>query len=80
MTTRERVLEIITTISRERPDTTDETTLENLGMDSLDRVELLMGLEEAFAFEILDEDGDQWKTVGDVIGYVEDELKEPEPA
>ena len=39
--------------------------------DSLDQVELVMALEEAFGAEIPDEDAEKLTTVGDAIAYVE---------
>ena len=48
---------------------------EDLDADSLDTVELVMALEEAFGLEISDEDAQQIHTVGDVVQYVEQKLK-----
>ena len=45
--------------------------IEDLGADSLDQVELVMALEEAFGAEIPDEDAEKLTTVGDAIAYVE---------
>jgi acyl carrier protein len=44
--------------------------VDDLGADSLDTVELVMALEEAFGTEIPDEDAEKIKTVGDTINYV----------
>ena len=44
--------------------------LEDLGADSLDVVELVMAIEEAFDIEISDEEADSMRTVGDVEQYV----------
>lgn len=46
-------------------------TLDQLGMDSLDNIELIMKLEETFGIEISDEEADKIKTVSDVVKYVE---------
>lgn len=43
----------------------------NLGADSLDLVEMVMSLEKAFGLTIPDGDTQRFKTVGDVIGYLE---------
>ncbi len=44
--------------------------LEDLGADSLDVVELVMAIEEAFDIEIADEDAESMRTLGDVEKYV----------
>ena len=53
----------------------DEVTLEasfvdDLGADSLDVVELIMGLETEFNIEIPDEDAEKISTVGDAVEYI----------
>ena len=53
----------------------DEVTLEasfvdDLGADSLDVVELIMGLETEFDIEIPDEDAEKISTVGDAGEYI----------
>lgn len=48
-----------------------ETSFEDLGADSLDSVELIMGFEEEFNIEIPDEEAEKIKTVGDVITFIE---------
>lgn len=54
---------------------TDEANLkENLLMDSLDCVELTMAFEEELGVEISDEDAEAWKTVADVIAYLESKV------
>lgn len=44
---------------------------DDLGADSLDVVEFIMELEEAFDVEIPDEDAEKLLTVGDVVTYLE---------
>jgi acyl carrier protein len=48
----------------------DARILEDLGADSLDVVEMVMSLEEAFDIEIPDEDVEELRTVADVERYV----------
>ena len=48
---------------------------EDLGADSLDVVELIMALEEAFDIEIEDGEAEKLKTVGDLIQCVQAHLK-----
>lgn len=45
--------------------------IEDLGADSLDQVELIMALEEAFDFEVSDEDVEKMLTVQSAIDYVD---------
>jgi acyl carrier protein len=45
--------------------------VDDLGADSLDTVELVMALEEAFGIEIPDEDAEKIITVQDAINYIE---------
>jgi acyl carrier protein len=45
--------------------------VEDLGADSLDVVELVMGLEEEFDIEIPDEDAEKIATVQDAITYID---------
>jgi len=42
----------------------------DLGADSLDTVELVMALEEAFDLEIPDEEAEKIQTVGQAIDYI----------
>ena len=43
----------------------------DLGADSLDTVELVMALEEAFKIEISDEDAEKIHSVGDAVKYIQ---------
>lgn len=49
----------------------EDTTLEDLGADSLALVELVMSVEEEFEIQIEDEDMEKFKSVGDVLDYIE---------
>jgi len=48
---------------------------DDLNADSLDQVELVMELEEAFDIEISDEKAETMKSVGDAITHISAELK-----
>jgi acyl carrier protein len=49
--------------------------VDDLGADSLDQVELVMALEEAFGVEIPDEDAEKLRTVQDALDYIEKHAK-----
>ena len=50
--------------------------VDDLGADSLDTVELVMALEEAFGLQIPDEDAEKIGTVGDAIKYIQEHAKQ----
>jgi acyl carrier protein len=45
------------------------SSFKDLGLDSLDTVELVMAMEEEFSIEIPDEDADSIQTVEGAVGY-----------
>lgn len=47
--------------------------MEDLDADSLDAVEIIMAIEDAFDIEIPDEMAESIKTIGDIIDYVEEQ-------
>lgn len=50
--------------------TKEASFVDDLGADSLDTVELVMALEEAFDTEIPDEDAEKLGTVGNAVEYI----------
>jgi acyl carrier protein len=48
--------------------------IDDLGADSLDIVELVMAMEEAFDVEIPDDDAEKIQTIGDAISYLKEKL------
>lgn len=52
--------------------TMDASFVEDLGADSLDIVELIMGLETEFNIEIPDEEAEKISTVGDAVNYLKE--------
>ena len=50
----------------------DSKLKEDLELDSLDSVELIMSAEEEFGIEIPDEDVMNFKTVNDIVNYIEE--------
>ncbi|MBW2493442.1 MAG: acyl carrier protein [Deltaproteobacteria bacterium] len=51
--------------------TKDANILDDLGADSLDVVELVMTLEEAFEIEVPDDAVEEMRTIGDIQRFVE---------
>ena len=49
----------------------DTNIVDDLGADSLDVVELIMSVEDAFGFSIPDEDAAELVTVGKLAEYIE---------
>jgi acyl carrier protein len=55
--------------------TTASSFVDDLGADSLDRVELIMALEETFGIEIPDEAAEKISTVQDAVDYIQKNAK-----
>ena len=51
---------------------TKDTSFEELALDSLDVVQMVMAIEEAFDIEIDDDDVENLKTVGQLLDYIEE--------
>ncbi len=51
--------------------TMDANIQDDLGADSLDIVDLVMSVEDAFDVKIADEDVENIKTVGDIVNYID---------
>ncbi|XP_058458265.1 acyl carrier protein, mitochondrial isoform X3 [Malaya genurostris] len=71
---RERVLKVVAAYDKV---TADKLTLEShfindLGLDSLDHVEVIMAMEDEFGFEIPDSDAEKLFRPADVVQYVAD--------
>jgi len=58
--------------------TNEASFVDDLGADSLDTVELVMALEEAFGIEIPDNVAETIKTVQQAVDYVVEHAKEAE--
>ena len=48
--------------------------VDDLGADSLDVVDLVIGFEDEFEIQIPDEDAEKLRTVGDALKYLNDKL------
>lgn len=70
---KEKVIEIIADkLGIEKETITPEAhVIDDLGADSLDVVEMVMALEEAFDIEIPDEDAEKIRTVQDIFDYID---------
>jgi acyl carrier protein len=55
--------------------TPEASFVDDLGADSLDRVELVMAFEESFGLEIPDEDAEKIMTVQDAVEYIQRHAK-----
>lgn len=51
-----------------------ESTLEDMGADSLDAVELIMALEEAYDIEIPEADALNFTSLGNIVSYIESKV------
>ena len=74
---REKVKQIIVEqLGVDEAEVTDTASfVDDLGADSLDQVELIMTLEEAFGIEVPDEEAEKLTAVKDVIEYIEKKKK-----
>ncbi|MDR1027983.1 MAG: acyl carrier protein [Clostridiales Family XIII bacterium] len=52
--------------------TLETSLMKDLEADSLDAVEIIMGIETEFGIEIPDEDAEKFQTIGDIVKYVEE--------
>ena len=67
---------IVETVGCEAAAVTPEARLnEDLGADSLAAMELIMALEEKLDIEIDDAELDQFKTVNDLVSYLETKVQ-----
>ncbi len=51
--------------------TENSSFLDNLGLDSLDIIELIMAFEEEFNLEIPDKEAEKIRTFGDAVKYLD---------
>jgi acyl carrier protein len=72
MTLEERVISVLrkALLLNDAQITPDTHLIHDLGVTSLDRFELVMGIEDEFAIELTEEEQESIHTVGDVIELV----------
>ncbi|KAL9180375.1 hypothetical protein ACHAXT_008345 [Thalassiosira profunda] len=68
----ERVLGVIKNFDKVDPSKVQPTSKfgDDLGLDSLDAVEVVMAIEDEFAIEIPDAEADRIGSVGDAVEYI----------
>ena len=68
----EKVKEImIDTLNLDEADITLDATLKDLGVDSIDAMELVMALEEAYDVKIADEETAALEKVSDIVEFID---------
>lgn len=74
MSVEEKIVSIIAEKLSVEPDEVvpQASFVDDLGADSLDLVELIMAMEEAFDKEISDEEAEKLQTVQDAIDYIKE--------
>lgn len=67
-----RVLEVVRKFEKVSPEKVSETAhfVNDLGLDSLDTVELVMAFEDEFAIEIPDAEAEKILSCGDAVEYL----------
>lgn len=71
---RERIMLVLHLYDKIDPNklTLDSHFSKDLGLDSLDHVEIIMEIEDEFRFEIPDKDAEKMFTPGDIVKYITD--------
>lgn len=65
-----KIKEIVPKFGVNPDDVTNESTLEDLDMDSLDVVEIMQAIEDDLGIRVPDEDLEELKTIGDAVTAV----------
>jgi len=71
-----KVLDVLADVTGATPAemTMDASLVHDLGCDSMDIVEIVMGLEDAFGFAIDEDKADAFVHVRDVVAYLQKEI------
>jgi acyl carrier protein len=79
VTVEEQVREIVARITHvDKSVITRESTFKEIKADSLDIVQALVAVEEAFGIEIPDEEAQKFQNFGDFVSYVESRVAQEE--
>jgi len=79
MSVEEQIREIVARITHvDKSIITRESTFKDIKADSLDIVQALVAVEEAFGIEIPDEEAQKFQNFGDFVSYVEGRVAQGE--
>jgi acyl carrier protein len=79
VTVEEQIREIVARITHvDKSVITRESTFKEIKADSLDIVQALVAVEEAFGIEIPDEEAQRFKNFGNFVSYVENRVAQEE--
>ena len=79
MTVEEKIKDIVANIVHcDKSVLTPDSTFKDIKADSLDIVQSLVAVEEAFDIEIPDEEAEKFQNFGDFVSYVENRVSEKE--
>ena len=73
----EKLQQIIAEVLNTEPDeiTMNTTFVDDLGADSLDIFQIIMGIEEEFDIEIPDDAAEKIKTVKNAVDYIDSQIQ-----
>lgn len=74
-TVEDRVLIALENIILDGYEVNKDSSFEDMGMDSLDKIELLMDLEDEFGIDIPDDTMSYLETFGEIVDYIEKHVK-----
>ncbi|KAF7698301.1 NADH:ubiquinone oxidoreductase subunit AB1b [Silurus meridionalis] len=68
----ERVMNVLNLYDKIKPETLESSShfMKDLGLDSLDQVEIIMAMEDEFGFEIPDTEAEKLMTPAEVVQYI----------
>ncbi|MCI4385330.1 hypothetical protein PGIGA_G00049260 [Pangasianodon gigas] len=68
----ERVMNVLKLYDKIKPETLQSSShfMKDLGLDSLDQVEIIMAMEDEFGFEIPDAEAEKLLTPAEVVQYI----------